>query len=142
MAITMKNNRILNFKSVVLQNEEVIESVFSTPAVYEKKGSIARISYKDFSFGNADTELRVFGNKSLKIMRKGGINSVLTLENGKSIQCDYQTPYGSFEINMKTQSIINELDVNGSLFFNYAICVDDSHLSLVGVYIKLDEKEV
>ena len=129
----LKNNVIIEMKSVQFIDNEKTETELITKGNYTKQNDSWRISYEDSEatgFEGSVTEICVIGNKFAPIISTGEAHSDLVIEPKKKHHCHYETPYGSMDIGIYTHSIINKLnDDGGTLYMKYTIDINASYMS-------------
>lgn len=129
----MENNVIINMKSIQSVYDEKTETELITQGNFHVEKDTFYISYEDSEatgFKGSVTEISVTGSRYASIIRKGTTNSDLIIEIGKKHHCRYETPYGSMNIGIYTNSIKNRLsEEGGSLYMKYTIDIDSSYMS-------------
>lgn len=136
----MKNNVTISLTSIQVQDDDKNETELFTKAVVSKSGIYDVISYEDTQatgFEGSVTTIKVNGNKSASIIRKGTANSVLSLETGRKHYCEYGTPYGNMQIGVYTHSINNTIAENGRLYLRYTLDINSSRLSDNEIIMKI-----
>ena len=137
----MKNNVIISLISIQIQDDDKNETELFTKAVVSKSGGYDVVSYEDTQatgFEGSVTTIKVKGNESASIIRKGTANSVLYLETGRKHYCQYGTPYGNIQIGVYTHSINNTIAENGRLYLKYTLDMNSSHLSDNEIIMKIN----
>lgn len=137
----MKNNVTISLTSIQIQDDDKNETELFTKAVVSKSGGCDVISYEDTQatgFEGSVTTIKVKGNESASIIRKGTANSVLSLETGRKHYCQYGTPYGNIQIGVYTHSINNTIAENGRLYLRYTLDMNSSHLSDNEIIMKIN----
>lgn len=128
----MKKNIMISLVSIQWQNNEKCETELLTKAKFTRENGCDIISYEDTSatgFEGSVTTIKVEGDKSASIVRKGTANSALSLEIGRKHFCQYGTPYGSFQIGVYTHAIENTISKNGRIYLKYTLDLNSSYLS-------------
>lgn len=136
----VKNNVTISLTSIQVQDDDKNETELFTKAVVSKSGIYDVISYEDTQatgFEGSVTTIKVNGNKSASIIRKGTANSVLSLETGRKHYCEYGTPYGNMQIGVYTHSINNTIAENGRLYLRYTLDLNSSRLSDNEIIMKI-----
>lgn len=104
-------------------DEQVMEFV-TEGQLYERNGS-TYLMYKETEMSGLEgctTSLKVKG-ETVRMKRFGAIlpiDTVMEFQKGKRYEGLYETPYGSFEMEILTNSVDNRLD-EGILDIDYAI---------------------
>jgi len=104
-------------------DEQVMEFV-TEGQLYERNGS-TYLMYKETEMSGLEgctTSLKVKG-ETVRMKRFGAIlpiDTVMEFQKGKRYEGLYETPYGSFEMEILTNSVDNRLD-EGVLDIDYAI---------------------
>lgn len=73
------------------------------------EGSVTAITYLESSRG------------VVSMIRRGSVSATLVFEEGKRHHCIYNTPIMPFEVCVKTNSVVNRLDIDGSLKLDYIV---------------------
>lgn len=120
-------------KQITSQNEEE-QLEFMTEGKYFEKDDSVFLQYKESEFSGMEgctTSLMITGEKIM--MRRFGdsitLDTEIEFEKGKRFKGFYDTPYGSIEMEVLTNSIVNNInrpEGKGSLNIDY-------HISLKGV---------
>ena len=72
--------------------------------------------------------------------RKGGLNSILTVEKGKRHSCLYDSPQGSFVIGIFGEELTSTMsETGGEIHASYTIDVNSGLLSSNKMDIKVEE---
>lgn len=84
---------------------EIVE--VDTEAVYEKKGHLHTVIYKELPKDACmETETRlIFNENRLTILKKGEVNSKMEFEKGVKLGNDYVTAYATFFIETDTKEL-------------------------------------
>lgn len=111
----MKNVRL---KLVGKQAEGEIVEV-DTEAIYEKKGHLHTVIYKELPKDACiETETRlIFSENRLTILKKGEVNSKMEFEKGIKLGNDYVTAYATFFIETDTKELNFEENESEIHFF-------------------------
>lgn len=128
----MKKNIMISLVSIQWQNNEKSETELLTKAKFSHENGFDVISYEDTSatgFEGSVTIIKLEGEKSASIIRRGTANSALSLEIGRKHFCQYGTPYGNFQIGVYTQAIENTINNNGRIYLKYTLDLNSSYLS-------------
>lgn len=129
----MKNNAIINMKSIQSVYNEKTETELLTKGNFKIKDDSFYISYEDSEatgFKGAVTEISVKADRYASVIRTGSASSDLIIETGKKHHCQYNTPYGSMDIGVYTHFIKNNLDKNGgTLHMKYTLDINSSYMS-------------
>lgn len=112
--------------------EEQLELI--TEGRYYEKGDSVYLVYDESEFSGMEgctTSLKITGDK-IKMKRYGqliGVDTEIEFEKGKRFKGHYDTPFGSVEMEVLTNDIVNNIQVSegkGSLNIDY-------HISLRGL---------
>lgn len=57
----------------------------------------------------------------VSMIREGNVSATLVFEEGKRYNCIYNTPIMPFEVCVRTQKVVNRLDINGTLELDYTV---------------------
>ncbi len=95
--------------------------------MYDKNGS-KYIMYEESEFSGfpgCKTALK-FSDESIRMKRIGqnvGIGMEFIFEEGKRFSSEYKTPYGTFDMEVLTRSIVGELDSEGTgqVYIDYQV---------------------
>lgn len=123
---------MISLVSIQWQNNEKSETELLTKAKFSHENGFDVISYEDTSatgFEGSVTIIKLEGEKSASIIRRGTANSALSLEIGRKHFCQYGTPYGNFQIGVYTQAIENTINNNGRIYLKYTLDLNSSYLS-------------
>ena len=120
-------------KSIQSVYDEKTETELTTMGSFRVENNTFYISYEDSEatgFEGSVTEISVTDNKYASIIRTGTTSSDLIIETGKKHHCRYETPYGSMNIGIYTNSINNKLSEDGGdLYLKYTIDINSSYMS-------------
>ena len=124
--------KIIGKQFVTGLEEEQLE--FVTEGKYYEKGDSVYLVYDESEFSGMEgctTSLEITGDK-IKMQRFGemiGMDTEIEFEKGKRFKGLYETPYGSVEMEVLTNEIVNNIEkTNGSGSLNI-----DYHISLRGL---------
>ncbi len=78
------------------------------------------LKYSELTEGTRINTIIKAKEKTVVITRKGGFGSVLKIEEGKTNQTEYQTPYGAFPLAVVGKRCENNLK-NGKLIAEYVL---------------------
>ena len=121
---------LINIKGTQSYGEETDTSSLTTEGEMEIKDGICRLVYNESNLigaENVTSELLLEDNKKFSITRKGGLNSILTVETGKRHSCLYDSPQGSFVIGIFGESLTSNIDEN----FNFSSIYADKKYNLI-----------
>ena len=113
------------------KEEEQMELV--TEGKYYVKGDSVYLLYDESQFSGMEgctTSLKITGDK-IRMKRFGeviGMDTEIEFEKGKRFKGFYDTPYGSFEMEVLTNDIVNKIEKEGKGSLNI-----DYHISLRGL---------
>ncbi len=86
---------------------------------------------------SSDVSIKVY-NDYIQIKRTGAINSDIVLDEKNNSECEYETPFGHFNLFVKTKEIrINELNISSI----YMLSFDGSEPAEHVLDIKVFEEE-
>ena len=133
-------NVLITVKTVQVNGEdkEVLE-LTSEGKFGEKDGSFL-INYKDSmmsdEYGAVNTSIKLSLSGVVTISRSGAYNSKITLEEGKRLNCAYNTPFGAMTMGFFAEKIESELtEEGGSLTLKYTVDVNKSQINKNEIYI-------
>lgn len=118
----------------ITTDKEEDQLEFVTEGKYCVKGDSVYLLYDESQFSGMEgctTSLKITGKK-IRMKRYGdliGIDTEIEFEKGKRFKGYYDTPYGSFEMEVLTNDVINNIEKvegKGSLNIDY-------HISLRGL---------
>lgn len=140
----MRENYLISIKGRQKVDGEVGEVELTTLGSYVKRGASRYIVYKEYTSDDNSSSrtsiLKIDGSFRLTLMRKGGDNTRLILENGKRHLCQYDTGYGNMMIGIFTSRLDSELgDAGGSLQVSYTLDINSNLSSLNELSITVKE---
>lgn len=140
----MQENYLISIKGRQKVDGEVGEVELTTLGSYVKRGGSRYIVYKEYpseeSSASRTSILKIDGSARLTLMRKGGDNTRLILENGKRHLCQYDTGYGNMMIGIFTSRLDSELnDTGGSLNVCYTLDINSTLSSMNELFITVKE---
>lgn len=109
-------------------SEETME--FMTEGKAYKKGNATYLVYEESQVSGLEgvkTTLRIGDDGTVRMKRFGSgvmIDTVMEFHQGRRFRSLYDTPYGSFPMEILTNSVINDLEpenITGNLFIDYDI---------------------
>lgn len=84
------------------EEDDIIE--VTTKGKYVEKNHKIYVTYVDTSLDNVKTTIKI-SNEKVSVLRFGTTNTNLVFEEGITHTMPYETPYGLFQIDSKTNSI-------------------------------------
>lgn len=140
----MEENYLISIKGRQNVDGEVGEAEITTLGSYVQRGGSRFIVYKEYLSEDDPAPktsiLKIDGNSCLTLMRRGGDNTRLILENGKRHLCQYDTDFGSMMIGIFTNRFDADLnDAGGSLNVSYTLDINSSLSSLNELSITVKE---
>lgn len=88
------------------------------------------------------TTLKIEGEKSVALSRRGEYNSHMMIEKDARHLCHYETPYGAIMLGVSAEYITAELDDNGgSLCFKYDVDINSSLATRNEIDIRVKESK-
>ena len=141
---TMQENFLISIKGRQRVNGETGEVEVTTLGSYVQRGGSRYIVYRDYASEDdrapRTSILKVEGNSRLTLMRKGGDNTRLILENGKRHLCRYDTDFGNLTVGIFTSRLVSKLnDTGGSLDISYTLDVNSALSSINELSITIKE---
>ena len=134
---------LINIKGTQSYGEDTDTSSLITEGEMEIKDGNCRLIYNEndmIGAQNVTTELLLEGNDKFSITRKGGLNSILTVEKGKRHSCLYDSPQGAFVIGIFGEEIFSTMNESGGeIHASYTIDVNSGLLSSNKMDIKVEE---
>lgn len=107
----MKNTDLFKIKVTNRQSAEGMSDTITEGGrgTYRRKGGVVYISY---TTGNTKVFIKA-DEKGVSVKRTGENKSDLRYEAGKILDIDYVTPFGTLDMKLYTETVINRLDDNG-----------------------------
>ena len=116
------------------RNDEVADETieFMTEGKAYRKGESTYIVYEESEMSGmegAKTTLRIDRDGSVRMKRFGSgvmLDTVMEFHQGKRFNSLYETPFGVFEMEVLTNSVVNDLEpenITGNLFIDYEIAL-------------------
>lgn len=140
----MQENYLISIRGRQKVDDEVGEIELTTLGSYVRRGSSRYIVYKEYMADQSPSTrtsiLKIDGDSRLTLMRRGGDNTRLILENGKRHLCQYDTEYGNMMIGVFTSRLSSHLgDTGGSLEVIYTLDINSALSSLNELSITVKE---
>ena len=124
-------------------DEEPIE-VLSAGTYYFKDGKHF-VFYEEVAEGIpgvTKTQIRLSGNDSLEVRKKGIANVNMVFEKNKNNRCFYQTPFGQINLGIYTKDIwVEEAEDNLKIRAEYVMDVDYEPLAECTIRINVKSKD-
>ncbi|MEI3604256.1 DUF1934 domain-containing protein [Pseudogracilibacillus sp. SE30717A] len=128
----------LESKNISIELRTVIEdqgnkelSIIKQTGTYIRKGHLEVISFveKSNDLGNVDTLITIKSDK-VNIKRSGKISMNQQFVKGKRTECLYRHPYGSFLLEIQTESILLEplRDGEGKVIIQYDVMMNKEEI--------------
>lgn len=116
------------------RNDEVADEAieFMTEGKAYRKGEATYIVYEESEMSGmkgVKTALRIDKDGSVRMKRFGSsvmLDTVMEFHQGKRFNSLYETPFGVFEMEVLTNSVVNDLEpekITGNLFIDYEIAL-------------------
>ena len=127
----MQENYVISIRGRQKVDDEVGEIELTTLGSYVRRGSSRYIVYKEYMADQSPSTrtsiLKIDGDSRLTLMRRGGDNTRLILENGKRHLCQYDTEFGNMMIGVFTSRMQTDLDdLGGNLEVSYTLDINSS----------------
>ncbi|HCW80364.1 MAG TPA: DUF1934 domain-containing protein [Ruminococcaceae bacterium] len=127
----MEENYLISIKGRQNVDGQVGKVELTTLGSYVKRGPYRFIVYKEYMSEDDTSQktsiLKIEGNSCLTLIRRGGDNTRLILENGKRHLCQYDTDYGNLMIGIFTSHLDTTLDdAGGRLDVSYTLDINSS----------------
>ncbi|MCI1982814.1 MAG: DUF1934 domain-containing protein [Oscillospiraceae bacterium] len=140
----MQENYLISIRGRQKIDDEVGEIELTTLGSYVKRGGSRYIVYKEYTSDDGHktrtSVLKIDGRKCLTLIRNGGDNTRLILENGRRHLCQYDTGYGSMMVGIFTNRLDSDLgDTGGNLNVSYTLDINSSLSSLNELSITVKE---
>ena len=140
----MQENYLISIRGRQKIDDEVGEIELTTVGSYVKRGGSRYIVYKEYTSDDSPktrtSVLKIDGSSRVTLIRKGGDNTRLILENGKRHLCEYDTEYGNMMIGVFTSKLDSALDdAGGSLEVSYTLDINSTLSSLNELSITVKE---
>lgn len=118
----------------ITDDDEVSQDTveFMTEGKLYMKGDNTYLIYEESEMSGMEgvtTSLRINKNGEVRMKRFGNdvmMDTIMEFAQGKRFQSLYETPYGSFEMEVLTNKIINNLEpenAKGNLFIDYEVAL-------------------
>ena len=123
------------------RNEDEPIEVFREGTYYFKDGK-HYIFFEEMEEGNlgvTKTQIRIQGDETLEVIKKGISNMHLVLTQGKTNDCYYRTPFGELKLETATDRLfIDKQEERIYVQAEYGLIMDDNRLAdnLVTINIK------
>lgn len=134
------NEVMISLTTIQIQDGERVKTELMTKGTFLQSGSDFIISYEDTEatgFQGSTTTIKACG-KIIYITRQGTANTAISFEMSKKHFSHYETPFGSMQIGVYTQNIINTIKENGQLYLKYSLDINANPLSDNEILIKLN----
>lgn len=139
----MTENVWIDIKSVQEVNGERCVEELSTAAELLREDGCCTIVYsegKESGMHGSVTTLKICGEESVVLSRRGEYNSQMIIEKGARHLCHYDTPYGGIMMGVSAEYISNSLNVQGGkLSFKYDIDINSSLATRNEIFIRIKE---
>lgn len=113
---------MIKIYSVIQQlGDEASVIEFTTEGKFYKSGKVLTIMYKETEVSGmegAKTSLKIDGDV-ITMKRLGSGGTEMVFENGKRSTSAYMTPYGEFQMEMRTRLLENCIEVSGDTIKGY-----------------------
>ena len=127
----MKDIMLKIIGSQITRNEGDERVEFITEGKYAEEKDSVLLSYDESELSGMEgctTSLRITGGK-IKMERYGsliGVDTAIEFEQGRRFKGYYETPFGSVEMEVLTNSVVNNIErknASGYLSIDYNICL-------------------
>ena len=141
----MQENYVISIVGRQKVDGETGEIEVTTLGNYVRKGANRYIVYKEYdaeqpSLAPRTSILKFEGGHKMTLIRGGGDNTRLILENGKRHLCQYDTGFGSMTVGVFTESLHSKLtDEGGSVDISYTLDVNSNLSSFNELHITVKE---
>lgn len=140
----MQENYLISIRGRQNVDGETGEIEVTTLGSYVKRGGSRYIVYQEYAQEDDSAPrtsvLKIDGSDRLTLMRRGGDNTRLILENGKRHLCQYDTDFGSMTVGVFTSRLDSDLnDSGGCLHISYTLDIGASLSSSNEVSITVKE---
>ena len=119
------------------------ETTFTTNGTLSYENNILSLCYDESEMIGAKgvkTELTIENNNKMTLVRRGGMESRMTVEKGRRHSCLYNTPEGDFVIGIFGEALLLETNKNGGkIYMSYTLDVNSGLLSKNIMEIKFEE---
>ena len=119
------------------------KTVFTTNGTLSYEDGVLALNYDESEMIGAKgvkTELRIESGSKMSLIRRGGMESKMTVEKGRRHSCLYNTPEGDFVIGIFGEALMLETNKNGGkIYMSYTLDVNSGLLSKNIMEIKFKE---
>ena len=119
------------------------KTVFTTNGTLSYEDGVLALNYDESEMIGAKgvkTELRIESGSKMILIRRGGMESKMTVEKGRRHSCLYNTPEGDFVIGIFGEALMLETNKNGGkIYMSYTLDVNSGLLSKNIMEIKFKE---
>ena len=119
------------------------ETTFTTNGTLSHKDNTLVLNYAESEMIGAKgvkTELIIESGCKMTLIRRGGMESRMTVEKGRRHSCLYNTPEGDFVIGIFGEALMLETNKNGGkIYMSYTLDVNSGLLSKNIMEIKFEE---
>lgn len=116
-----------------------------TPASYFFKNGKHYILYEEMSeglSGSIKNKVKINGNESIEIIKKGLINTHMVFEKGKKYYTNYETPYGQFSMGFYTTELnVEETEDRICADIKYNLELNDEVITVCSIKITVQPKK-
>lgn len=124
------------------EDEEDV-TTFTTNGSLSYENDVLTLCYNESEMIGAKgvkTELIVEQGRKMTLIRRGGMESRMTVEKGRRHSCLYNTPEGDFVIGIFGEALMLEINKNGGrIYMSYTLDVNSGLLSKNIMEIKFEE---
>ncbi|MBO5852971.1 MAG: DUF1934 domain-containing protein [Clostridia bacterium] len=119
------------------------ETVFTTNGTLSYENSVLTLCYDESEMIGAkgvSTQLVLENGNKMTLIRRGGMESRMTVEKGRRHSCLYNTPEGDFVIGIFGEELMFETNKRGGkIYMSYTLDVNSGLLSKNIMEIKFEE---
>ncbi len=141
----MKKDVLITIKGVQTIDGEQDTVELTTTGSFYRKNETYYITYQETepsTFEGQRTTLKLEKGRRISMIRHGGADSSLVVEEGVRHQCCYDTGYGAMLIGVSGRSIENDISDNGGSFhFQYSLDINTALTSVNDVYVTVKTYE-
>ena len=141
----MKKDVIITIKGVqtIEGDQDTVE--LTTTGSFYRKNDTYYLSYLETGpsgFEGHKTTLKLEQERRITLLRHGGEDSSLVVEQGVRHQCCYDTGYGAMLIGVSGRSIENDItDDGGCVHFQYSLDINTMLTSIHDIYVTVKTYE-
>lgn len=135
----MKKDALITIRGTQIVDGEQDTVELTTTGCFYRKNETYYVTYLETElsgFEGQKTTLKLENTRRVSMIRHGGADSSLVVEQGVRHQCCYDTGYGTMFIGVSGRNIENDItDDGGSIHFQYSLDINTALTSINDVYV-------